>query len=77
MDFKSPEDTLEEFLRPLPSWHRKILQLDYSLSPDESSACLQSDWWQNGVPIDDEYLELLKRCPKKWREYRTRRRRSL
>jgi DNA-directed RNA polymerase specialized sigma24 family protein len=68
--FKSPEDELEEFLAPLPSWHRKILQLDYSLSPDEWSAWQQSDWLQAGGQVDDKYLELLKRCPEKWREYR-------
>jgi hypothetical protein len=75
MDFKSPEDELEEFLASLPSWHRKILELDYSLSRDEWSAWQQSDWWQNGGQVDDNYLQLLKRCPEKWREYRERKRR--
>lgn len=74
MDFKSPEDELEEFLVSLPSWHRKILELDYSLSRDELSAWQQSDWWQNGGPVDDKYLELLEHCPQKWREYRKRKR---
>jgi len=75
VDFKSPEDELEEFLASLPSWHRKILELDYSFSRDERLALAQSDWWQNGGQVDDNYLELLKRCPEKWREYCKRKRR--
>jgi hypothetical protein len=74
---KSPEDELEEFLALLPSWHRRILQLDYSLTPDELSAFQKSDWWQNGGPVDDQYLELLKRCPEKWRDYRERKKREV
>jgi hypothetical protein len=74
MGFKSPEEELAEFLAALPSWHRKILEQDCSLSPEEYSDWLQSDWWQNGGKVvEDKYLQLLERCPEKWREYRNRR----
>lgn len=74
MGIKSPEDELAEFLALLPSWHRKILQLDDSLSREEFLAYLQSDWLHAGGAVEDEYLELLKQCPREWREYCKRKR---
>jgi hypothetical protein len=38
MAYKSPREELEEFLAAQPSWLRKILQLDLSLTTDEQVA---------------------------------------
>jgi len=73
LNFKSPEDDLEEFLAKQPSWLRKILQFDGSLSLDEHQAWVDSNWWQEGGKSDDEYMRLLQRVPTKLREYRKRR----
>jgi hypothetical protein len=72
VNFKDPEEELEEFLAAQPSWLRKILQRDLALSPDEVRAWLESNWWQDGGDVEREYLRLLCRIPAKWREYRKR-----
>jgi hypothetical protein len=72
MGFRSPEKELEAFLAALPSWHRKILQLDYPLSWEELLAWQRSDWFQFGGQVDDQFLQLIERCPAEWREYRRR-----
>jgi len=68
--FETPEEKLQQFLDAQPSWLRKILQLDLSLSPDEQSAWVQSNWWQEGGKVEEEYIRLLRRVPNKWREHR-------
>jgi len=68
--FKTPEKELRQFLDAQPSWLRKILQLDFSLTTDEHLAWNQSDWWQEGGKVEAEYLRLLRRIPSKWREHR-------
>jgi hypothetical protein len=67
--FKSPGEELEQFLAAQPSWLRKILQLDWSFTTDEELALHESDWWQNGGKVEEEYLRLLRRVPEKWRDY--------
>jgi hypothetical protein len=67
--FKSPQEELAQFLSAQPSWLRKILQLDYSLTTDEHLAWTESDWWQEGGKIGEEYLRLLRRVPEKWRDH--------
>jgi hypothetical protein len=67
--FNNPEEELEQFLAAQPSWLRKILQLDYSLTTDEHLAWSASDWWQEGGKVQEEYLRLLQRVPKRWRAY--------
>ena len=69
MAFKSPEEELEQFLAAQPSWLRKILQLDFSFTTDEQLALHESDWWQSGGKVEQEYLRLLQRVPEKWRDY--------
>jgi hypothetical protein len=71
VSFKSPEEELDEFLAAQPSWLRKILQLDYSLSRDEHLAWNQSDWWWGSgqASVQEEYERLLRRVPEKWRDY--------
>ena len=76
MGFKSPEDELAEFLAAQPSWLRKILQLDHSLSREVLLDWKQSDWLQEGGKIEQEYERLLKRVPVKWREYCDKRKRQ-
>lgn len=71
----SPEQELEEFLAAKPSWLRKTLQRNFSLTQEELLAWYQSDWWwkdTRGI-VEEEYLRLLKRCPGKWNEYCKRR----
>ncbi|MGA8152746.1 MAG: hypothetical protein WB952_17480 [Terriglobales bacterium] len=70
MGFKTPEEELEQFLAAQPSWLRKLLQFDFSLTFDEHLAWTQSDWWQEGGKVEKEYLRLLQRIPNKWREHR-------
>jgi hypothetical protein len=66
---KSPEDQLEEFLaRQLP-WVRGTLQGDPPSSEAISALQLPGGFEILGK-AQDEYLELLKRCPQKLREYR-------
>jgi hypothetical protein len=72
MRLKSPEDELEEFLAGQPSWRRKLLLDDLSLSKEEASAATRSSWIEV-TKVHEEYLELLRRCPSKLREYRQRR----
>lgn len=73
MGFKSPEEKdIEEFLTRQPAWVRKYLLADYALTPDEYSDFLQSDWPEIFGQAEDEYLQLLHRCPAKLREYRER-----
>jgi hypothetical protein len=72
--FKSPEGELEQFLAAQPSWLRKILQLDWSLTSEEHLAWHKSDWWQSKGEVEEEYLRLLRRVPEKWRDYCERKR---
>jgi hypothetical protein len=65
----SPEEELDQFLAAQPSWLRKILERDYSLTADEHLAWNKSDWWQEGGKVEEEYIRLLRRVPEKWREY--------
>ena len=72
MNLKSPEEEIDEFLSSKPSWLRKILQFDYSLSSEEWFAWHESDWWPDadaGASVQAEYEQLLKRSPSKWREH--------
>lgn len=69
--FKSPEDQLEEFLaRQLP-WVREILQ-EHPPSNEAISALQRPGGFEILGQAQDEYLEVLKRCPAKLREYRKR-----
>jgi hypothetical protein len=68
--FNSPEEELEQFLAAQPSWLRKILLLDSSLTTDEQATWIASDWWQEGGKVEEEYLRLLQRVPNRWREHR-------
>jgi hypothetical protein len=70
VDFATAEEELQQFLDAQPSWLRKILQLDLSLSPDEQSSWVQSNWWQEGGKVEEEYIRLLRRVPNKWRDHR-------
>lgn len=76
MTFKDPEEELTEFLLAQPSWLRKILQLDYSLIPEERQAWQDSDsWWQGASgSVQAEYERILQRIPPRWREYCKKRR---
>jgi len=67
--FKSPEEELEQFLAAQPSWLRKILRFDVSLTPNEQAAWIASNWWHEGSKVEDEYQRLLRRVPAKWRDY--------
>ena len=69
MAFKSPEEELEQFLAAQPSWLQKILQLDMSLTDEERLAWNASNWWHDNGKVEDEFLRLLQRVPKRWREY--------
>lgn len=73
MDFKTPEEELEEFLAARPSWARKLLQFDFSLTGDEYTAVLHENWQANWLNYMAEYERLAKRVPARWREYRERR----
>lgn len=71
----TPEEELQKFLDAQPSWLRKLLQLDFSLSQDEHLAWNQSaSWWQAGgeQKAREEYETILRRIPARWREYRKR-----
>ena len=74
MGSKTPEEELEEFLASRPSWQRKLLELDFSLSPDEMLAWNQSDsWWADRSAKDqEEYRKIIRRIPSKWCQYRQR-----
>jgi hypothetical protein len=78
MAYKSPEEKLEEFLAAQPSWLRKILQDDLSLTPDEQLAWNQSDsWWKDGgAKVQEKYETILQRIPAKWREHWRRKRQN-
>jgi hypothetical protein len=67
--FNGPEEELEQFLAAQPSWLRKILLLDFSLTTDEHLAWTESDWWQRGGKVAEEYERLLRRVPDQWRDY--------
>ena len=69
MAFNSPEEELEQFLAAQPSWLRKILLLDSSFTQDEGIALSESDWFQNGGKVEEEYIRLLQRVPEKWRDH--------
>ena len=69
MAFKSPEEELEQFLAAQPSWLRKILLLDFALTRDEGTALSESDWFQNGAEVEEEYIRLLQRVPERWRDH--------
>jgi len=66
----SAEVNLEEFLARQSSWVRKCLHGDYAFTPDERADFLQSNWPEVLGQARDEYLELLKKCPERLREYR-------
>jgi hypothetical protein len=73
--FATPEEELKQFLDAQPSWLRKFLQLDFSLSQEEHLAWNQSaSWWQDGgeQKVREEYESILRRIPAQWREYRKR-----
>lgn len=75
MAHKNAEEELQQFLATKPSWLRKLLQLDFSLSPDDHVAWSQSVWWwQDGgeKKAREEYESILRRIPARWRQYRKR-----
>ena len=66
MGFATPEEELQQFPDAQPSWLREVLQLDFSLSPDEHLAWNQSAWWwQDGGEqmVRQEYESILRRIP--------------
>jgi hypothetical protein len=68
------EKHIEEFLSAKPSWLRKYLQGDYSLSAEEQFEMRSVNWPEVYEQARDEYLEVLKRCPTRLRDYRERER---
>jgi hypothetical protein len=60
----------EEFLAQQPSWVSKILQGDYDLNAVEREEMIRADWPNIVGDAKDQYLEILRRNPKKLREYR-------
>lgn len=73
MDGTNPEDEqIEEFLSAQPSWLRRVLQCDYGLTLEERADMVSVNWPELYGQARDKYLELLKRCPKRLRDYRKR-----
>lgn len=68
----SQERQIEEFLAAQPPWLRKILEGDYDLTREEQSDMVGVNWPELYGQARDKYLELLKRCPKRLRDYRKR-----
>jgi len=68
------EKQIEEFLAAQPSWLRKYLQGDYSLSGEEQSEMRGVNWPGLYGQAREKYLEVLKRCPTRLRDYRKRER---
>jgi hypothetical protein len=71
--YKNAEEELRELLAALPSWVRKVLQHDFPLDSEEGAACniaFEADGFRELVAWQEEYRTILRRIPKKWREYR-------
>jgi len=69
MEMTDPEEELAAFLASQPSWRRKSLQNDFSWSAQELLDYSQADCREDPA-IKEQYLDLLKRVPEKWREHR-------
>jgi hypothetical protein len=65
-----PENDLRQFLAEQPSWRRKVLQLDFSLTADEISAWGQCDWERDYLAYLEQYECFIRRSPAQWREHR-------
>ena len=72
MGSKSPEQELDEFLAQKPFWLRKVLQRDFALTPEEKADMASVDFPEVYGRANDEYLDLLGRCPERLRDYRNR-----
>ena len=68
------EKQIEEFLAAQPSWLRKFLQGEYSLSAKENADMRGVNWTDAYGQARDEYLELLELSPRRLRDYRERER---
>ena len=71
VDFNSPDDE-QRFLAEKPSWLRKCLQGNNTLTPEEKSEMGRCNWLEVSLQAEDEYLEVLKRYPEKLKAYRER-----
>jgi hypothetical protein len=71
VNLKSPEEEIDEFLASKPSWLRKLLQFDFSISSDEWLAWHKSDeWWRDaGASVNCKYENLVKRSSSRWSEH--------
>ena len=76
MGSKSPEQDLAEFLAAQPLWLRKVLQLDYPISPQDLAEMNKVNWPEVHGEAQDAYLKLLARCPAKLRDYRKRKKKQ-
>jgi hypothetical protein len=71
--FKSPEEELDQFLAERPSWMRKVLEWDFSLTKEEGSAFGEYGL-ERLADQQKKYEALASRVPAIWRKYRKRRR---